>query len=72
MRGYYFCLPAKQKVFVSSKAYFLKKEFLSKRISAFKVELDEIQWVEEPTPVTESEPNLIRSNLEPNIQIFLR
>ena len=72
MRGYYFYLPAEQKVFINSKVYFLKKEFFSEGISASKVELDEVRQVEKLTPVTESESNLIRSNLEPNIQTSLR
>ena len=61
-------MPAKQKVFVSSKAHFLKKEFLSEGISASKVELDKVRQVKEPTSVIESESKLIRSNPEPNIQ----
>ena len=50
----------------------MKKKFLSEGISASKVELNEVRQVEESTSVTESEPNLIRSNLEPNIQTCLR
>ena len=66
MRGYYFYLPAEQKVFINSKVYFLKKEFFSEGISASKVELDEVRQVEELILVTESEPDLMRSNLKPN------
>ena len=60
MRGYYFYLPAEQNVFISSKTYFLKKEFLSEGTSTSKVELDEVRQVEELTPMIESESNLIR------------
>ena len=42
MKGYYFYLPAEQKVFINSKTYFLKKKFFSEGISASKVELDEV------------------------------
>ena len=42
MRGYYFYLPTKQKIFVSGKAHFLKKEFLSEEISASKIKFDEV------------------------------
>ena len=42
MRGYYFYLPAEQKIFVSSKAHFLKKIF-SEEISASKIKLDKVR-----------------------------
>ena len=72
MKRYYFYLSVKQKVFVSSKAHFLEKEFLSEGISASKIELDEVRQVEESTLMIESESNLMRSNLEPNEQTSLR
>ena len=72
MRRYYFNLPTKQKVFVSNKAYFLKKEFLSEGISVLKIELDKVRQVEELTSMFESKSDLIRSNSEPNTQTSLR
>ena len=66
MRGFYFYLSAKQKVFVSNKAYFLEKKFLSEGISVSKIEFDEIRQIEELTPMIEFESNLMGSNLEPN------
>ena len=59
MRGFYFYLSAKQKVFVSNKAYFLEKKFLSEGISVSKIEFDEIRQIEELTPMIEFESNLI-------------
>ena len=44
-KGYYFYLAAEQKVFVSSRAVFLEKEFLRKGANACKIELDEVQEV---------------------------
>ena len=70
--GYYFYHPTEQKMFVSSKRHFLKKEFLSEGISASKIELDEVRQVEELTPMIESEPDLRRLNLKPNEQTSLR
>ena len=72
MKGYYFYLPAEQKVFVSSKVHFLEKEFLGEGISASKIKFDEVRQIEELTSMIESESNLIRSNLEPNEQTSLR
>ena len=57
---------------VNSKAYFLEKKFLSEGISASKIELDEVRQVKEPTPMIESESDLMRSNLELNEQTSLR
>ena len=59
-------------MFVSLKAIFLEKEFLNEGTVASKVELDEVRQVENPTHVTESEPDLIRSDPEPIIQALLR
>ena len=72
MRRYYFYLPAEQNIFVGSKAHFLEKKFFSEGISTSKIELDEARQVEEPTPMIESKPDLIRLNLEPNEQTSLR
>ena len=65
IKGYYFYLADEQKVFVSLKAIFLEKEFLSEGTVASKVELDEVRQVEKPTHVTEPESDLIRSDSEP-------
>ena len=59
-------------MFVSLKAIFLEKEFLGEGTVASKVEHDEVQQVEGPTPIAESESDLIRSNSEPNIPAPLR
>ena len=45
-KGYYFYFADEQKVFVSLKAIFLEKEFLSEGTVASKVELDEVRQVE--------------------------
>ena len=45
-KGYYFCLAAEQKVFVSSRTIFLKKKFLGKGANAYKIELDEVYKIE--------------------------
>ena len=45
-KGYYFYLTVEQKMFVSSRAVFLKKEFLSEEANACKIELDEVHEVE--------------------------
>ena len=42
-KGYYFYLTTEQKVFVSSKMVFLKKEFLREGADLYKIELDEVQ-----------------------------
>ena len=68
-KGYYFYLVVEQKVFISSRIVFLKKEFLSERANIYKIELDEVQEVEGPIHI---ELNLIReSNLEP-VEVPLR
>ena len=73
IKGYYFYLADEKKVFMSNKAYFLEKKFLSEGISASKIELDKVQWVEEPTQSSEpTESDLIESNLEPVINALLR
>ena len=54
-------------MFVSLKATFLEKEFLGEGTIAFKIELDEVQQVEGPTPIAELESDLIRSDPEPNV-----
>ena len=64
-KGYYFFLADEQKVFVSLKAIFFEKKFLSEGTVASKVKLDEVRQVENLTHVTEPEPDLIRSDLEP-------
>ena len=61
-KGYYFYLATEQKVFVSSRAVFLEKEFFGKGANACKIELDEVHEVE---GLTHKELNLIgESNLE--------
>ena len=64
-KGYYFYLPEEQKLFVGLRAIFLEKEFLEEGTVASKVELTEVQQVEEPTHsrIT-TEPALLRSNPE--------
>ena len=59
-------------MFVSLKVTFLEKEFLGEGTVASKVELDEVQQVEELTPIAEPESNLSRSDPEPNIPTPLR
>ena len=66
-KGYYFYQPNEQKVFVGLKAIFLEKEFLSEGTVASKVELDEVQQVENLTRQIEPiELELIRSAQEPS------
>ena len=72
MKGYFFYHADEQKVFVSLKATFLEKEFLSEGTIASKVELDEVQQVEWPTPIVEPESDLIRSDPELNVPAPLR
>ena len=59
-------------MFVSLKAIFLEKEFLGEGIVASKIELDEVQQVEVPTPIAEPESDMIRSYPEPNVPAPLR
>ena len=53
-KGYFFFLEDKQKVFITLRATFLEKEFLGEGTVASKVELSEIQQVEEPTHSTDT------------------
>ena len=71
-KRYFFYHADEQKVFVSLKAIFLEKEFLGEGTVASKVELDEVQQVEGPTPIAEPESDMIRSDSEPNIPAPLR
>ena len=50
----------------------MENEFLIEGTSASKVKLDEVRQIEELTPVTKSEQDLIRSNSKPNIEPSLR
>ena len=59
-------------MFVSLKIIFLEKKFLDEGTIASKVELDEVQQVEGPTPIVEPESDLIRSDPEPNVPAPLR
>ena len=62
-KGYFFYLTTMQKIFVSSRTVFLKKKFLGERANTCKIELDEVQEVEESMY---TELDLIgESNLEP-------
>ena len=55
-RGYYFYNPFEGKVFVARTGVFLEKDFISKRISGRKVELEKIQESQSiDTPVEEFE-----------------
>ena len=64
-KGYYFYLEDEQKVFVALRAIFLEKEFLGEGTVASKIELDEVQPVEEPTHSKDViEPAVIRSHPE--------
>ena len=46
IKGYYFYHPEEQRLFVSLRAIFLKKEFLTKGTKVSKIELGEVQDVE--------------------------
>ena len=46
-KRYYFHLVDEQKVFISNRTIFLEKKFLSEETNASKIELDEVQSVEE-------------------------
>ena len=59
-------------MFISLKATFLEKKFLGEGTIAYKVELDEVQQVERPTPTAKPELNLIRSDPKPNVPVPLR
>ena len=65
-KGYYFYLAEEQKLFVSLRAIFLEKEFLGEGTIAAKIELSEVQQVEEPTHLKDDiEPIVIRSHPKP-------
>ena len=60
-------------MFVGLKVTFLEREFLGEGIVAAKVELNEVQEVEDLTQSTDhTKSDLIRSNPEPNIEAPLR
>ena len=59
-------------LFISLKVTFLEKKFLGEGIVVSKVELDEVQQVEGPTPITKPKLDLIRSDLELNVPASLR
>ena len=75
-KGYFFYLEDEHKVFVSLRATFLEKEFLREGTVASKIELGEVQPIEEParskdiieSAVIESHPklNLRRSDRVPH------
>ncbi len=72
-KGYYFYFAEEQKLFVSNRAVFLEKEFLSEGTKSSNVELREVQHVEDPTPSTELvESDLIRSDPKPILDAPLR
>ena len=72
-KGYYFYLPEEQKLFIRLRAIFLEKEFLSEGTIASKIELNEVQSIEEPTQSSKLiESDLTRSNLEPIVEISLK
>jgi len=52
-KGYYFYLPSENKVFVARNGVFLEKDFISKRISGSKVELEEVRDTQ-----TNNEPDI--------------
>ena len=72
-RGYYFYLTEEQKMFVSSRAVFLKKKFLKEGIDATNIELDEVWQIKELTQSSgHTKLDLIReSNLESVVEIPL-
>ena len=60
-------------MFVSNRINFLEKKFFVEGTNATKIELDEVRQVEELTQTNENtESNLIRSNLKPITEAFLR
>ena len=72
-KGYYFYLPKEQRLFVGLRATFLEKEFLREGTEASKVELTEVQQVEEPShSETTTDLALIRSNPEPIVDPIRR
>ena len=65
-KGYFFYLENEQKVFVALRAIFLEKEFLGEGTIASKIELDEVQPIEEPAHSKDIvEPAVIESHPEP-------
>ena len=61
-RGYYFYITTENKVFVSREGVFLEKEFISKRNSGSKMNLEEVQ--ESPTNNLERVQESLTDNLE--------
>ena len=59
-------------MFVSLKAIFLEKKFLGEGTVASKIELDEVQQVEGPTPKAKLESDMMRSDLKLNVPASLR
>ena len=59
-KGYYFYLPSDNKVFVARFGTFLEREFISKRSSGSKVNLEEIQ-----DPQVNTEPNENGEGVQP-------
>ena len=73
IKGYYFYLADEQKVFISNRTFFLENEFVGEGTNTSKIELDEVQSVEESIQSSRSiELNLIRLNLESIVEISLR
>ena len=72
IKGYYFYLANKQKVFVGLKAIYLEKEFFGEGTVASKVELEEVRQMKKPTQVAKSKPDLVRSDPEPIVPAPLR
>ena len=59
-KGYYFYIPSENKVFVARNGVFLEREFISKRLSGSKIQLEEIPILE-----TDIEPKMeIQSDLQ--------
>ena len=59
-KGYYFYIPSENKVFVARNGVFLEREFISKRSSGSKIQLEEI-----PIQETDIEPEMeIQSDLQ--------
>ncbi|KAL1194887.1 Retrovirus-related Pol polyprotein from transposon TNT 1-94 [Cardamine amara subsp. amara] len=65
-KGYYFYNPAESKVFVARNCVFLEREFLSKRNSGSKVQLEEVREPQKIVPPTQEEHQLdLRRVVEP-------
>ena len=68
-KGFFFYLEDEQKVFVALKAIFLEKEFLREGTVASKIELGEVQPVEEPACSKDViESAMIKSYPKPNLR----